>query len=70
MHFVGRTTDLKFCFLPRVCAVSEKILWMKFVYYVTETWTDYGEHTIRYVHWIDKHQYLIYLLKKEHDDLL
>lgn len=55
--------DIKFSWLPRKCFLSGKPLWGKFAYYGVRYIHGPGEPIID-TYWIDRHEYLIWQLKK------
>lgn len=54
--------EYKWCFLPRRCASSNKLLWMTIAVRGTQIITGPGEPAV-IVNWIDRNEFLILRLK-------
>ena len=54
--------ELKFSFLPRHCAISNKPIFLEYAYRLTAMYTGPGEPLFEY-RWINKDEYLIAKIK-------
>jgi hypothetical protein len=59
-----RRWNLKLCWLPKICYITGKQLWGKYAYY-GERWIHGPGDPILDYYWIDKHEFLIWHLKKK-----
>ena len=59
-HCIG--WQLKFCFIPRQCTISNKSLWLTFAYRGVAMWTGPGSPAFD-TRWVDKNEYLIAKIK-------
>ena len=77
---VAYSYEKKFCFLPHICDISNKFLWMKFAYRITIS--DEFARGLTYIHrecfpddlkwlgrtvWRDSKEHMIWLLKLKND---
>lgn len=53
---------MKFCWLPRRCVLSNKLMWLKYAYKGTAMWTGPGEPVYEH-RWHDKQEHLIWKIK-------
>jgi hypothetical protein len=53
---------LKFCWLPKKCAISEKKLWGQFAYQGYNVFFGPGDPVVEY-YWIERTEFLIWNLK-------
>ena len=56
-------SNLKFAFLPKTCDISGKRIWLKYGYELSAMWTGPGDNIFEY-RWHDKHEHIIWKLKK------
>ena len=54
---------LKFAWLPKRCALSGKLIWLKYGYRVTAMWTGPGDPVFEHK-WHDKNTHIMWLLKR------
>lgn len=54
--------ELRFCWLPKKCYQSKKLIWLTYAYCGTITITGPGDPVIIH-HWHEKCEHLIWLLK-------
>jgi hypothetical protein len=54
---------LKFCWLPKKCAISKKNLWGKFAYQGYTVFSGPGDSVVEY-YWIEKTEFIIWNLKE------
>jgi hypothetical protein len=59
-HCVG--WQLKFCLLPKRCAISNKLLWFTFAYRGVAMWTGPGSPVFD-PRWVDKKEYIFAKIK-------
>lgn len=52
----------KFAFLPKICNVSKKRIWLTHAYRATIIWTGPGDPIEEHI-WVHPHEYLILKLK-------
>ena len=67
MYSDGEITELKFCFLPHVCSLTGRRLWLEKAYRTKEryysTFGTHPGHEVTYTQWADKHEYIVWKLK-------
>ena len=54
--------SMRFCWLPHRCALSNKLMWLKYAYKGTAMWTGPGEPVYEH-RWHDKQEHLIWKIK-------
>lgn len=61
--FTGRAQwALKFCWLPRRCKISQKLMWLEWAYRGQAVWTGPGDPVIEQ-HWVERLEYLVAKIK-------
>ena len=64
-HFYKKASwELKFAFLPKRCAITNKLIWLKYAYCGTALWRSGDYDFIREVNWHGKDEHIIWELKK------
>lgn len=54
--------DLKFCWLPKRCFLTNTPLWGKYAYYGERWITGPGEPIVEH-YWIEKHEFILWQIK-------
>ena len=56
-------TELKFAWLPELCHISGKRIWLTYGYRITAMWSGPGESIFEHK-WHDKNTHIMWLLKR------
>jgi hypothetical protein len=59
--------ELKWCWWPRSCSESGRLLWFTFAYRATRMWTGPGTPVFEH-RWYDRNEFIILRLKGNGDD--